>query len=355
MVRARHRAVRSIGGCRRCEVEALPAYRRRRGRLQAWVHTWRGTGPRAVPGRRSATRSPCCRRPRRWSGSPPRPCSTWPPTASCTPSCGCARAARRAPAGLRAVEAVTAGLPPGRRWPWPTVGGDQHVADLLRHAHRPTGRWRSPGSSTGCGGPRPARSSRSTWPGPRPASRPACTPRRCDIARERHLNVTIHASEPPDLELIDDALAHGAHRIGHGVRLVDDTHGRPRRAEAAPRAAGPLRAATARSTSSWLRRATSRSAPCPASPTIPIAPFLRAGFSVGVNTDNRLMSDVCRRPSCRRGRRLRPVLAEVERLTVERRRGRLRALRGAPPDRRRHRPPAYAALAPPVLRSLAPH
>ena len=27
----------------------------------------------------------------------------------------------------------------------------------------------------------------------------------------------------PDLELISDALAHGAHRIGHGVRLDRDT------------------------------------------------------------------------------------------------------------------------------------
>ena len=43
------------------------------------------------------------------------------------------------------------------------------------------------------------------------------------FARRRHLNITIHASEPPDLELIDDALAHGAHRIGHGVRLRRDT------------------------------------------------------------------------------------------------------------------------------------
>ena len=43
------------------------------------------------------------------------------------------------------------------------------------------------------------------------------------FAREHHLNVTLHASEPPDLELIDDALVHGAHRIGHGVRLARDT------------------------------------------------------------------------------------------------------------------------------------
>ncbi len=43
------------------------------------------------------------------------------------------------------------------------------------------------------------------------------------FARAAHLNITIHASEPPDLELISDALAQGAHRIGHGVRLRSDT------------------------------------------------------------------------------------------------------------------------------------
>jgi adenosine deaminase len=42
-------------------------------------------------------------------------------------------------------------------------------------------------------------------------------------ARAAHLNVTIHASEPPDLDLIDEAIVLGAHRIGHGVRLRADT------------------------------------------------------------------------------------------------------------------------------------
>ena len=42
------------------------------------------------------------------------------------------------------------------------------------------------------------------------------------FAREHQLNITIHASEPPDLELISNALEHGAHRIGHGVRLMAD-------------------------------------------------------------------------------------------------------------------------------------
>ena len=42
------------------------------------------------------------------------------------------------------------------------------------------------------------------------------------FARERHLNITLHASEPPDLELIHDAIVQGAHRIGHGVRAIED-------------------------------------------------------------------------------------------------------------------------------------
>ena len=49
----------------------------------------------------------------------------------------------------------------------------------------------------------------------------------------------------------------------------------------------------------------------------PIGPFLRAGFSVGVNTDNRLMSGVCRRrswpPSPPRSTSRGP---EIERLAV---------------------------------------
>jgi adenosine deaminase len=68
------------------------------------------------------------------------------------------------------------------------------------------------------------RSWRSTWPAPRPGGRRRSTPRRSRSPGRAHLNITIHASEPPDLELISDALAHGAHRIGHGVRLAADTH-----------------------------------------------------------------------------------------------------------------------------------
>lgn len=137
------------------------------------------------------------------------------------------------------------------------------------------------------------------------------------FARHHHLNVTIHASEPPDLELIDDALVHGAHRIGHGVRLARDT-------TPDPDAPGGLRLGP------LARYVLDRQIHLELAPTCnvqigavtsiaehPIGPFLRAGFSVGVNTDNRLMSGVL--PSSE----LAAVAtafdlgwAEVERLTV---------------------------------------
>lgn len=110
------------------------------------------------------------------------------------------------------------------------------------------------------------------------------------FARERHLNITIHASEPPDLELISDALAHGAHRIGHGVRLQSDMT----IADGRVTSMGPL--------ASFVL---DRQIPLEVAPTChvhvgavpdlashPIGPMLRAGFNVSVNTDNRLMSNV---------------------------------------------------------------
>lgn len=110
------------------------------------------------------------------------------------------------------------------------------------------------------------------------------------FARERHLNVTIHASEPPDLELIDDALVHGAHRIGHGVRLRRDL----------TIVDGEITAMGRLATYVLDHQIHLEMAPTchvhvgavPDLPSHPIGPMLRAGFNVGVNTDNRLMSDV---------------------------------------------------------------
>ena len=114
------------------------------------------------------------------------------------------------------------------------------------------------------------------------------------FARARHLNVTLHASEPPDLELIDDALAHGAHRIGHGVRLQADIGFTGRGADRSVDSLGPL-ARYVLDHQVHLEMAPTCHVQIGAVPSFeehPIAALLRAGFNVGINTDNRLMSHV---------------------------------------------------------------
>lgn len=112
------------------------------------------------------------------------------------------------------------------------------------------------------------------------------------FARTAHLNITIHASEPPDLELISDALANGAHRIGHGVRLRSDTSLTD--PDSTELTLGPL-AKYVLDHQVHLEMAPTCNVQIGAVPSVadhPIGPFLRAGFNVGYNTDNRLMSDV---------------------------------------------------------------
>jgi adenosine deaminase len=124
-----------------------------------------------------------------------------------------------------------------------------------------------------------------------------------EFVRNHQMHLTIHASEPPDIELISDALAHGAERIGHGVRLTADIANMT----ALDRAAG-LSATGDLSGAGLGRIARSileRQIPLEMAPTCnvqigavanlgahPVGAFLRAGFRVTVNTDNRLMSDV---------------------------------------------------------------
>jgi adenosine deaminase len=115
------------------------------------------------------------------------------------------------------------------------------------------------------------------------------------FARSALLNITIHASEPPDLELISDALAHGAHRIGHGVRLRADTNlADGDRGGSSDLRLGPL-AQYVLDRQVHLEMAPTCNVQIGAVPSVvdhPIGPFLRAGFNVGYNTDNRLMSNV---------------------------------------------------------------
>ena len=110
------------------------------------------------------------------------------------------------------------------------------------------------------------------------------------LARQHQMNLTIHASEPPDLELIADALAHGAHRIGHGVRLEADVTWH----DDGTATLGPL-----------AQHVLDRQIPLEMAPTChvqvgavasiaehPFDRFRRLGMVVTVNTDNRLMSNV---------------------------------------------------------------
>ena len=110
------------------------------------------------------------------------------------------------------------------------------------------------------------------------------------IARRGLTHITIHASEPPGLDLIADALAHGAERIGHGVRLIEDC----RTADDGTLELGPL-ATYVRDRRIPLELCPSCNVQIGAVPTLrdhPVIPFLRAGITATINTDNRLMSGV---------------------------------------------------------------
>ena len=114
------------------------------------------------------------------------------------------------------------------------------------------------------------------------------------FARRTHQNITIHASEPPDLDLIAEGIEYGAHRIGHGVRLqADMAHTADGLADPTG-GMGPL-ARHVLDRQIHLEMAPTCHVHVAAVPSIelhPLAPMLRAGFNVGINTDNRLMSQV---------------------------------------------------------------
>lgn len=104
------------------------------------------------------------------------------------------------------------------------------------------------------------------------------------------MNVTIHASEPPGLELIAGALEFGAKRVGHGVRLIEDCV----RNDDGSLTLGPL-ATEVRDRKIPLELCPSCNVQIGAVPSLadhPVGPFLRAGIQATVNTDNRLMSGV---------------------------------------------------------------
>jgi adenosine deaminase len=112
-----------------------------------------------------------------------------------------------------------------------------------------------------------------------------------NAARDGGLPLTLHAGEADEAERVIDALRLGAARIGHGIRLADAI-GDPQR-------------------SALIDEARERGAHFEVCPTSnvhtgaatsiaehPITALWRAGLSVGVNTDNRLMSRITLNGEC---------------------------------------------------------
>lgn len=114
----------------------------------------------------------------------------------------------------------------------------------------------------------------------------------CLIAREAGLGLTIHAGEGDGPHSIWLALARcGAQRIGHGVRIIEDTKqdesGNIVEVGALARRVRDHRITLEVSPSSNLHTGA-----YPGPVAHPFGALLRAGFAVTINTDNRLMSDV---------------------------------------------------------------
>ncbi|MDR2929547.1 MAG: adenosine deaminase [Propionibacteriaceae bacterium] len=110
-----------------------------------------------------------------------------------------------------------------------------------------------------------------------------------DMARRANLLITIHAGEVDGLESINEALHDcGAHRLGHGVRLIDDidmTGPVPRLGHLAAYVATlriPLELAPTSNLQTGVAEDLAHH---------PFDQLYRAGIRVTVNCDNRLMSD----------------------------------------------------------------
>ena len=136
------------------------------------------------------------------------------------------------------------------------------------------------------------------------------------LCRRENFNITIHAGEAFGPPSIWQALQYcGAHRIGHGVRLVEDM------------AIGDGRVVKLGPLAAYIRDHRIPLEVCPSSnvdtgavATLaehPIRHFLAQKFRVTVNTDNRLMSGVTLSEELRRlSATLRLGLDDVERLSI---------------------------------------
>jgi len=111
------------------------------------------------------------------------------------------------------------------------------------------------------------------------------------IIHEAGLGLTIHAGEGDGLNSIYRAVARcGAQRIGHGVRIIDDTDFAGGRITELGPLAGRLR--DHRIHLEVAVRSNVDTGFVPDAASHPLGALHRAGFSVSINTDNRLMSCV---------------------------------------------------------------
>jgi adenosine deaminase len=136
------------------------------------------------------------------------------------------------------------------------------------------------------------------------------------LCRRENFSITIHAGEAFGPPSIWQALQYcGAHRIGHGVRLIEDMA----IVDKAVVKLGPL-AAYMRDKRIPLELCPSSNVDTGAVPSLeehPIRHFMEQRFRVTVNTDNRLMSDVTLSEEFRRlSRAFALTLDDVEKLTL---------------------------------------
>jgi len=134
--------------------------------------------------------------------------------------------------------------------------------------------------------------------------------------RRENFSITIHAGEAFGPPSIWQALQYcGAHRIGHGVRLVEDMA----ISEGKVVKLGPL-ASYVRDKRIPLELCPTSNVDTGATPSLaehPIRHFIAEHFRVTVNTDNRLMSDITLSEELRRlSATLGLTLADVERLSI---------------------------------------
>ncbi len=136
------------------------------------------------------------------------------------------------------------------------------------------------------------------------------------LCRRENFSITIHAGEAFGPPSIWQAIQYcGAHRIGHGVRLIEDMA----IADGRVVKLGPL-AAFIRDKRIPLELCPSSNVDTGAVPSLeehPIRQFMEQRFRVTVNTDNRLMSDVTLSEEFRRlSRAFALSLDDIEKLTL---------------------------------------